>query len=47
MGSGSTAIAALKSERKYIGYDIDSEYIKIAENRIAPNKLQMSLGLKE
>ena len=45
IGSGSTAIAALKSERKYIGYDIDPEYIKIAEERIAPYKLQISLGI--
>ena len=45
MGSGSTAIAALKSERKYIGYDIDPEYIKIAEERIAPYKLQITLGI--
>lgn len=35
MGSGSTAIAALKSERKYVGYDIDPEYVKTAEGRIA------------
>ena len=35
MGSGSTAIAALKSERKYVGYDVDSKYIKIAKKRIA------------
>lgn len=34
MGSGSTAIAALKSERKYVGYDVDPEYIKTAEERI-------------
>src|SRR3989337_2469118 len=45
IGSGSTAIAALKSERKYVGYDIDPEYIKIAEERIAPYKLQISLGI--
>jgi len=45
IGSGSTAIAALKSERKYIGYDIDPEYIKIAEERIAPYKLQITLGI--
>jgi len=45
MGSGSTAIAALKSDRKYVGYDIDPEYIKLAEERIAPYKLQMSLGI--
>ena len=43
MCSGSTAIAALKSERKYVGYDIEPEYIKLAEERIAPYKLQMML----
>lgn len=35
MGSGSTAIAALKSERKFVGYDVDPEYISLAEKRIA------------
>lgn len=38
MGSGSTAIAALKSERKYVGYDVKAEYIKLAEERIASDK---------
>jgi modification methylase len=45
MGSGSTAIAALKSERKYVGYDIDPNYIKIAEERIAPFQQQIPLGI--
>jgi site-specific DNA-methyltransferase (adenine-specific) len=45
MGSGSTAIAALKSERKYVGYDIDPDYIKIAEKRITPFKQQMVIGI--
>lgn len=40
MGSGSTAIAALKSDRKYVGYDTNAEYIKLAEERVAPYKLQ-------
>lgn len=40
MGSGSTAIAALKSGRKYVGYDINPEYIRLAEERIRPYKLQ-------
>ena len=44
MGSGTTAIAALKAERKYIGYDNDPEYVKLAEGRIAPYKLQMNMG---
>ena len=45
MGSGSTAIAALKSSRNYFGYDIDAEYIKLAELRIAPHKQQLSFGI--
>ena len=34
MGSGTTAIAALKTKRNYIGYDINEDYIKLAETRI-------------
>jgi site-specific DNA-methyltransferase (adenine-specific) len=45
IGSGTTAIAALKADRKYIGYDNDPEYLKLAEERIAPYKLQMSMGI--
>jgi site-specific DNA-methyltransferase (adenine-specific) len=35
MGSGQTAIAALDNGRKYVGYEIDSEYVQLAEERIA------------
>lgn len=34
MGSGTTAVSALKSERKFVGYDISKEYIELAEKRI-------------
>jgi DNA modification methylase len=34
MGSGQTAIAALKGSRHYIGYEIDSDYIRLTEKRI-------------
>ena len=34
MGSGTTAVAAIKSKRNYIGYDINEEYIKLSEKRI-------------
>jgi DNA modification methylase len=34
MGSGQTAIAALKTRRHYVGYDINEEYTKLAERRI-------------
>ncbi|MCC6253482.1 MAG: site-specific DNA-methyltransferase [Ignavibacteriaceae bacterium] len=43
MGSGTTAIASLKSERKYIGFDTDNEYIKLAEKRIHSVKSQLKL----
>lgn len=43
MGSGTTAIASLKSERKYIGYDTETEYIKLAERRIESIKSQIKL----
>jgi len=36
MGSGTTAVAALKSDRKFVGYDISKEYIELAERRIEP-----------
>ena len=34
MGSGQTAIAAVKTHRRYVGYDINEEYIRLAEKRI-------------
>jgi site-specific DNA-methyltransferase (adenine-specific) len=34
MGSGTTAVAAIKAKRNYIGYDINGEYITLANNRI-------------
>jgi len=34
MGSGQTAIAALQTNRDYIGYEVDEEYINLANKRI-------------
>lgn len=34
MGAGTTALVAKKLNRNYIGFEINSEYIKIAENRL-------------
>lgn len=34
MGSGQAAIAAVKTKRHYVGYDINKEYVKLAEKRI-------------
>ena len=38
MGSGTTAIAAIENSRRYIGYEIDENYIKIANDRISSAK---------
>jgi len=35
MGSGTTAVACIKTNRKYIGFEISEEYCKIAEKRIS------------
>jgi site-specific DNA-methyltransferase (adenine-specific) len=43
MGSGTTAVAAIKSERKFVGYDISQEYIDLAEKRLKPFLEQTSL----
>lgn len=34
IGSGQTAIAAIKTGRHYVGYDINEEYVKLAMKRI-------------
>ncbi len=38
MGSGSTAIAALKAGRHFLGYEKSPEYVRLAEERISLNK---------
>ena len=35
MGSGQTALAALKSSRQYVGYEVNEEYVQMALRRIA------------
>lgn len=40
MGSGQTAIAAIKAGRFYIGYEIKKEYVKLAETRIKAFQLE-------
>ena len=34
MGSGTTAIACINTNRQYIGFELDKEYCEIANNRI-------------
>jgi len=34
VGSGSTCLSAIKDKRNYVGYDINPDYVKLAEKRI-------------
>lgn len=45
MGSGTTALASLKSERKFVGYEIKEEYVKLSYDRLnlEMNKLNLDL----
>lgn len=38
MGSGSTAVAAIRSDRRYIGFDTDDDYVRVAKGRIADER---------
>lgn len=44
MGSGSTAIAAIRSDRHFIGYDTDDQYVRDALERIAQETKRMTSG---
>lgn len=43
MGSGTTAIAAIRTKRNYIGFELQKEYFDIANKRIANEMAQLSL----
>ena len=43
LGSGTTAIAALQENKKFIGIEQDPEYFKIAQARIKPFAQQKKL----
>lgn len=34
IGSGTTAVSASRAGRRYVGYDVSSEYVKISETRL-------------
>jgi modification methylase len=38
MGSGTTAVAAIRSGRHYVGYELDENYVKLSEERIKKEK---------
>jgi len=39
-GSGQAAIAAIKTDRHYVGYEINEDYVKLAERRIQEFRLK-------
>ena len=47
VGSGSTCIAAIKTGRHYIGYEINSDYVALAEKRIEAYRKEMSAALAQ
>lgn len=38
VGSGTTAVAAVRTERHYVGFDTDPDYIALAEQRVAEER---------
>jgi DNA modification methylase len=43
MGAGTTALVAAKYDRRFIGCELNPEYIKIAEARVASETAQGKL----
>ena len=41
MGSGSTAVACINTNRNFIGFELDKQYFDIANERIAQHKAQL------
>lgn len=42
MGSGTTAVAAVRTGRHYVGFDLDEEYLRRAERRIKKERVRLS-----
>jgi site-specific DNA-methyltransferase (adenine-specific) len=47
MGSGTTAVSAVKSERNYVGYEISEEYIDLAHKRTAHKPSQIVINFED
>ena len=44
MGSGTTAVAAVRTRRHYVGFDTDARYIELAEQRVTDEKMRPGSG---
>ena len=40
MGSGQSALAALDSGRHYVGYEVETDYVQLAQKRIREHQAQ-------
>ncbi len=38
LGSGSTAVAAVRTGRHYVGYDTDANYVALARDRVTAER---------
>ena len=47
LGSGTTAIASIKTKRKFIGFDISNEYCALANERIKRYNKQIEVFEKQ
>ena len=47
IGSGTTAIAAINTNRKYLGFELDKKYFELANDRIEKHNKQMELFEKQ
>lgn len=45
MGSGTTAVACIKTGRKYIGFELDKEYYDLSIRRIKECERELKLNL--
>ena len=43
LGSGTTAVAAIQSKRRYVGYDTSAEYVEIAKHRVSTENESLSV----
>ena len=47
MGSGSALVAAARLGRRYVGYDLDAQYVEIARRRVAEEGVERQPGAAE
>jgi site-specific DNA-methyltransferase (adenine-specific) len=43
VGSGTTAVAAVRTGRRYVGYDLDEAYIRLAETRVDTERQRLAV----